>query len=140
SDDAQHYLEKIKDIRPFELSLAELDKLHDIYADAGTHMARGIESFLANIMKDTNLDRRKFTLKGPTVEPVGNYPLLDKHLKVPGENIWYSGDAVGIFIGIIPAMLSGLFVVNQAKQIVCLATELSDSVRLTAPHVCHLLI
>ncbi|CAF1047584.1 unnamed protein product [Rotaria magnacalcarata] len=119
SNDAQHYLEKIKDIRPFELSLAELDKMHDIYGDAGIHIARGIESFLANVMKDTNLDRRKFTLKGPTVEAVGNYPLLDEHLKVPGENIWYAGDAVGLFIGIIPAMLSGLFVVNQAKQIVC---------------------
>ncbi|CAF3060817.1 unnamed protein product [Rotaria sp. Silwood2] len=116
SDDGQKFLEKVKDIRPFELSLAELDKLHDIYGDVGTHIATGIESFLANVSKDTNLDRRMFILKGPTVEAVGNYPLLDQHLKVPGENIWCAGDGTGLFIGMIPAMLSSLFVVNRAKN------------------------
>ncbi|CAF1563916.1 unnamed protein product [Rotaria sp. Silwood1] len=116
SDDAQNFLEKVKGIHPFELSLSELDKLHDVYGDVGTHIATGIEFFLANVSKDTNLDRRMFILKGPTVEAVGNYPLLDQHLKVPGENIWYAGDATGLFIGIIPSMLSGLFVVNRAKN------------------------
>ncbi|CAF5105641.1 unnamed protein product, partial [Rotaria sp. Silwood1] len=80
--------------------------------------AIGIEWFLANFIKDSNLDRQMFTLKGPIVEAVGGYPLLDQHLKVPGEKIWYAGDATGLFRGIIPSMLSGLFVVNRAKNFV----------------------
>lgn len=66
--------------------------------------------------KDINLDRRTFTLKGPTIDTVGKYPLLDQDMKVPGENIWYAGDATGLFIGIVAAILSGLFVVNRAKH------------------------
>ncbi|CAF3485810.1 unnamed protein product [Rotaria socialis] len=118
SDDAQKLLEKVKGTRPFELSLAELDKLHDIYDDVGTHIATGIELFFTKFSKDTNLDRQSFMLKGPTLEAVGNYPLLDQNMKVPGENIWYAGDATGVFRGIIPSMLSGLFVVNQTKKLV----------------------
>ncbi|CAF4820623.1 unnamed protein product [Rotaria sp. Silwood1] len=118
NSDAQKFLEQIKNTRPFELSLAELDKLHDIYGDVGTHIATGIEWFLDNFIKDSNLDRQMFTLKGPTVEAVGGYPLLDQHLKVPGEKIWYAGDATGLIRGIIPSMLSGLFVVNRAKNFV----------------------
>jgi uncharacterized protein len=116
--DAQTFLEQIKNRRPFELSLAELDKMHDLYGDAGTHIATGIKWFLANFIKDSNLDRQIFTLKGPTVDAVGGYPLLDQHLKVPEEKIWYAGDATGLFRGIIPAMLSGLFVVNRAKNFI----------------------
>lgn len=118
NSDAEKFLEQIKNTRPFELSLAELDKLHEKYGDVGTHIATGIEWFLAKFTTDTNLDRKAFTLKGPTVEAVGGYPQLDQHLKVPGENIWFAGDATGLFRGIIPSMLSGLFVVNRAKHFV----------------------
>ncbi|CAF2599801.1 unnamed protein product [Rotaria sp. Silwood2] len=118
NSDAQTLLKQVKHTRPFELRLAEMDKLSDIYGDVGTHLATGIESFLSSLNKDTNLDRQMFILKGPTVEAIGSYPLLDQHLKVPGENIWYAGDATGVFRGIIPSMLSGLFVVNQAKHFI----------------------
>lgn len=113
--EAQRFLEKIQNIRPFELSLVELNKLKDIYGDVGTHIATGIELFLEKFNQDTELDRQMFTLKGPTVEAVGDYPQLDQNLKVPGENIWVAGDATGVFRGIVPSMLSGLFVINQAK-------------------------
>ncbi|CAF4853415.1 unnamed protein product [Rotaria sp. Silwood1] len=118
SSDTQMLLEQVKHTNPFDVSLAEMDKLRDIYGEIGTHLVTGIESFLASLDKDTNLDRQMFRLKGPTVEAVGSYPLLDQHLKVPGENIWYAGDATGVFRGIIPSMLSGLFVVNKAKKFV----------------------
>lgn len=49
-------------------------------------------------------------LRGPTVEGVGCYPVLDAHLRVPGWPVWVAGDATGCFRGLVPAMLSGAYV------------------------------
>ena len=56
-------------------------------------------------------------LCGPTLEGVANYPVLDGHLKVPGENMWIGGDATGRFRGIVASMLSGFYIGLQQTKL-----------------------
>ncbi|PSM16710.1 hypothetical protein [Nitratireductor sp. StC3] len=53
----------------------------------------------------------------PAIEGVGAFPLNDLNLKGPAENIWFCGDAVGRFRGLIPALVSG----GYAAAAVCAA-------------------
>ena len=53
---------------------------------------------------------------GPTLEGVGEYPLLDGNLKVQGKNLWFAGDQSGIFRGLTAAFVSGYFAGIRASQ------------------------
>lgn len=53
----------------------------------------------------------------PAIEGVGAFPRNDLDLKGPAENIWFCGDAVGRFRGLIPALVSG----GYAAAAVCAA-------------------
>ena len=47
----------------------------------------------------------------PCIEGVGYYPETNEHLEsVSHNNIWFAGDNVGSFRGIVPAFLSGYYV------------------------------
>lgn len=48
----------------------------------------------------------------PAIEKMGHYPVLSKQLQIEDENIWVCGDATGLFRGLLPAFISGLFVAN----------------------------
>lgn len=43
----------------------------------------------------------------PAIEGVGYYPSLSNELQLDGEQIWFAGDAVGSFRGLVPAFISG---------------------------------
>ena len=86
-----------------------------------------------NIRKSINHDLYKIFFKGicnflndypelidddtycffPAVEGVGIYPRIDNTLKIESQNIWIAGDLTGIFRGIIPSLLSGLYIGKQ---------------------------
>lgn len=77
-------------IQSLEISPVELHKLANMYGNADTHMIAEIEILLTSINKDTNLDRSIFIPEGPSLEADEKYPLLDDHLKVAGENIYFA--------------------------------------------------
>ena len=62
----------------------------------------------------------------PAIEGVGAFPRNDLDLKGPAENIWFCGDAVGRFRGLIPALVSG----GYAAAAVCAA--IADDGRVAA--------
>jgi uncharacterized FAD-dependent dehydrogenase len=53
---------------------------------------------------------------GPTIEGVGEYPIVDRDLRVREHNIFIPGDAVGLFRGITAALLSGYYVGQQLSH------------------------
>ncbi|MVA98371.1 hypothetical protein GN330_14070 [Nitratireductor sp. CAU 1489] len=59
----------------------------------------------------------------PAIEGVGAFPRNDLDLKGPAENIWFCGDAVGRFRGLIPALVSG----GYAAAAACSAIAGNDS-------------
>lgn len=111
--------------KPFEIKMRDIYNLEDIdisakvgeYKEVLEYIKDGLESFIdhSGIQKDNFMN---FYLKGPTIEGVGNYPVLDENLKVPDENIWVIGDSTGIFRGIIASMLSGIFVGDILKELI----------------------
>lgn len=48
----------------------------------------------------------------PAIEKMGCYPCLTNTLQVENENIWVSGDATGLFRGILSAFVSGFLAAN----------------------------
>jgi len=52
----------------------------------------------------------------PTIEGVGYYPYVDSNLKIFKDNIWFAGDSVGIFRGIVPALISGHYISSIIKN------------------------
>lgn len=90
----------------FRFSIKEfLDKNNEI-----------ISSNLQNLYKDLLLtkfpllSKSDATLIGPSFEYFGYYPVLNKDLKLNANNFWVAGDATGDFRGLIPALLSGIYV------------------------------
>ena len=106
-----HLLKAALDTLPFVIDMEHMDAaVPDSYREIFEHIKTGLTSFLefSDIKKMDG-----FKLIGPTIEGVGSYPDTDDDLKVPGEDIWITGDATGKFRGIIAAMLSGIFVAHQ---------------------------
>ena len=53
-------------------------------------------------------------VKGPCIEGVAYYPKLDENLRLTNKKpMWVSGDATGIFRGIVAAMISGFYVGDE---------------------------
>ena len=52
---------------------------------------------------------------GPAIEGMGLYPEIDHNLKVrsPKHNVYCLGDNTGIFRGIIPCMISGIYLARS---------------------------
>lgn len=116
----EKYLELLKlatSTEPFTIKMKDVYKLDDPnikakvgnYAKVLEYIREGLESFISS----TGIPRKEFDdfdLKGPTIEGVGHYPVIDDNLKVPRECIWITGDSTGIFRGIIASQLSGVYV------------------------------
>lgn len=102
---------------PFEKSLKEIieingkglfsfQKAEDLFVDACR--------ILIKQFKIEEVDEIKVI--GPTFEGVGDYPLLNEDLAIEGENIYVIGDACGLFRGIIPSMMSGLYIGLKLRE------------------------
>jgi hypothetical protein len=104
--------------KPFVIDINEVkkngesveDELRKHYEEFADYCLDGLKSFLGFASIDS---LNGFTIKGPTIEGVGDYYLNDDDLKVPNENIFIIGDCVGKTRGIISAFLSGIFVAHN---------------------------
>lgn len=72
-----------------------------------------IKKQIESICTQFNISTEGLNVIGPTIEGVGYYPITDDFLQVPNENIWVGGDCSGKFRGIIPSMISGLYIGYQ---------------------------
>lgn len=59
---------------------------------------------------------------GPCIEGIGDYPLIDANLKVPGSPVWVAGDQTGLFRGLTAAFVSGHYVGDLAGESLLNAT------------------
>lgn len=71
-------------------------------------LVQGLESFVNKFP-----DLKCATLKGPTIEGVGEYIQTNDDSKVPNESIWVIGDASGKYRGLTAALLSGYCLATQ---------------------------
>jgi hypothetical protein len=69
----------------------------------------------------------------PALEGVGCYPASDLALRVPGESIWCSGDVVGRFRGLVPAMVSGAYAGQAVAAWIAAGAPAADPVPAAAP-------
>ena len=72
-----------------------------------------IKEQIESIVLEYNTNTQGLNVIGPTIEGVGYYPITDDFLQVSDENIWVGGDCSGKFRGIIPSMLSGIYIASQ---------------------------
>lgn len=58
-------------------------------------------------------DASALAIVGPTIEGVGDYPIVNEQLATPQQGIYIAGDALGLFRGLTAALLSGHCVGQQ---------------------------
>ena len=77
----------------------------------GNNAGKIFRAGLTLLLGQFNIEIGEINLIGPTIEGVGMYPQLKDDLSLTGENrIFVAGDSTGIFRGIIPSMMSGIYV------------------------------
>lgn len=96
----------------FETTFKKLD-IPETYKETSKYILDGLRSFL-NFSKFEELE--EFKVCGPTIEGVGYYPITNDDLQIKGQKIWVGGDCTGKFRGIVPSMLSGIFIAIQVAQ------------------------
>ena len=103
----------VHDHREYEITLTDAldEKLvlcERIYGDiAGVLFRDGLKT----LMKQFEIKTDGIKIVGPTIEGVGFYPQINPDLSmVDDENMFVVGDSTGIFRGIIPSQLSGIYV------------------------------
>jgi len=105
---------KVLKCKPFEISLdfaLENDGavLKEIFGKKlGEIYLEGLLKFIENFKLETS----RLKVIGPSIEGVGSYPKINENLQVEGEDIYVIGDSSGIFRGIIPSMISGIYLAN----------------------------
>lgn len=103
----------MKASKEYEISLEDaldenLGLCERLYGEKAGNLFRvGLNLF----MKQFETQTEKIKIIGPTIEGVGYYPHINDDLSLlDNENIYIVGDSTGIFRGIIPSMLSGIYV------------------------------
>jgi len=102
---------KVLECKPFEISLDSVLEsngflLKEIFGEKlGEIYMKGLLKFIENFKLETS----RLKVIGPSIEGVGSYPKINGNLQVEGENIFVIGDSSGIFRGIIPSMISGIY-------------------------------
>lgn len=97
---------------PFEKTLKEIIETNG----KGLFSCQKAESLFVDacgiLIKQFKIEEsmNEISVIGPTFEGVGDYPLLNEDLAIEGEEIYVIGDASGLFRGIIPSMMSGLYI------------------------------
>lgn len=84
---------------------AVVRRLHEVLGPTLVkYLLRGIRLLAAEYPELTGDSAE---IVGPTIEGVGWYPELDRHLAVFGLPMWIAGDACGRFRGIVAGLVSG---------------------------------
>jgi uncharacterized FAD-dependent dehydrogenase len=106
----------------FKISITEiLDSpaiLENYFApDLAYYVAKGLRKLQQRFPELTA--NEQIYVRGPTIEGVGEYPVVESNLQVKNQNIYITGDTVGLFRGITAALLSGYFVGQQLSYVYC---------------------
>jgi uncharacterized FAD-dependent dehydrogenase len=106
-----HLLPKLTE--PFALNLGDVysspETLSNYYApEIAFYVAEGFIQ-LRNHFKSLN-QADSLEIVGPTIEGVGNYPVVRKKLNTDYPGFYAVGDAVGLFRGLTAALLSGHYI------------------------------
>lgn len=116
--DTQRFLSK-NSLEEFGIPLKDamderMEILENIYGEnAGKIFREGLKLFMGQF----EIDMNEMKVIGPTIEGVGNYPQINNDLSIlNSENIFVVGDSTGLFRGIIPSMMSGIYVSLQILQ------------------------
>lgn len=88
-------------------SLSETNRILRCF---GPELSRYLQEGLSRLVRTYPQAVSDAILAGPTIEGIGYYPKLDQNLKIPDINCWVTGDATGLFRGIVAAMISGYYV------------------------------
>lgn len=96
------------------------EKLLNCYgSELGQYLINGLQN------RFTKFDMSDFVIHGPTVDSLGSYPVTDENLQIADENIWVVGDMTGRFRGIVPGMISGIYVgvkfLTRKPIVICLS-------------------
>lgn len=92
---------------PLLVALEGPSLLEDLYGEEiAASLRRGVER-LFSLLSVKQLEG--LTAYGPAIEGVGEYPLLDRSLRVEGWPLYVAGDACGLFRGLVAAMVSGAY-------------------------------
>lgn len=102
---------------PFQVSLNNHQQIPKNYQNIYQYLHPQIISFL-DFIGIRKAEYHNYTLLGPTIEGVGEYPVTDENLKISNSNIWIGGDACGKFRGIVAAMISGIYIAMQLVDLV----------------------
>lgn len=97
-------------LKPFRVGLG--DYLCGVGGGLGSELDRLLRDGLSRL--PVGPQARDTVVIGPTVEGTGQYPVLDRNLRVPGQRIWFAGDHTGLFRGLTAAFLSGYYAGEKA--------------------------
>lgn len=106
-------LEKAIKTKPFNVPFDNTDNTDNSIASEYKPIFKVIKEQIESIVLEYNTNTTGLNVIGPTIEGVGYYPITDDFLQVPNENIWVGGDCSGKFRGIIPSMMSGIYIGQQ---------------------------
>ena len=102
--------------KPFEIGFINSERtVPDSYAEVYSMIRTELGKFF-DYHRITDEEKRELVIKGPTIEGVGDYPITDENMVVPGEQIYVCGDGNGKFRGLIPSMVSGGYAVIHSEQ------------------------
>lgn len=81
----------------------------------GKTVDEDIRSFIKEALP--SLSKAEGRVYFPAIEKMGKYPFLNEYLQFENENIWVTGDATGLFRGLLPAFVSGFFVADCLSKL-----------------------
>jgi non-canonical purine NTP pyrophosphatase (RdgB/HAM1 family) len=105
---------------PFQITVGSLDRAalrERLVECSGAAVGAFLWQALEQLLREyPELLCAELTLYGPCLEGVGEYPEVDAHLRVRGAPDLYAiGDASGTFRGLVPSLLSGLYLARELR-------------------------
>lgn len=81
----------------------------------GYEVDAAIREFLCNHFP--KMSKSEAVIYHPSIEKAGSFPVLSDTLQMKSENIWVSGDATGMFRGILSSFVSGFVVASSISKV-----------------------
>jgi hypothetical protein len=107
---ADFSLASLHERAPFSLPLSVfVEGASPLYSPSMDAKLRGFVLRLLESFPSLQPNIEMFSLHGPVIEGVGEYPVIDGNLSID-TNLFVAGDACGVFRGLVAAMLSGAYV------------------------------
>lgn len=81
----------------------------------GDEADAAIRCFISNHLP--KISQSDAVIYHPSVEKAGSYPVLLDTLKMKSENVWVTGDATGMFRGILSSFVSGFMAARSISKV-----------------------